>query len=342
MLVPALALGLLASDGPAPRLRWDAPPSCPTASEVQRRLDQWVGEMDGATLWADARVDAHEDGFVVRVRMVSATGSDERSFSGEHCELLADAVVFVVAVAIDPVTSTGAAVEDPVSMMDEGEPEPSVHSTAETDAKLEVEVEAMARATPKASSSVRESSGADVPRPERVPVAGGIRVASSVGAGVLPGLDVLLGGAGIVRGPSFRAELVLQHGFARAARLDAFDTAGADLDQWTALGRGCWAHPRRRLEFDLCGQLEAGAVRARGVGVQDARTRWSSFVGLGIAAGLALRLVDRLALWIDGQGFGSPRRPAFSVAGSDQRLHAAAAGGGRISVGLELRLGHLR
>ena len=333
--------------GEAPVLSWEAPASCASASNVRDRLDALLGGAPvDPTVHARARVVAVPDGFAVTLVLSSSTGSETRTIVAERCDVLAEAVVFVVAVAIDPVAvARGVAQESggasligpPAATM----PSPKSVSTESTQVESGPEVEVdRAGAEPEPRSSRRPgppTSGGDgaPPRSARtpVPLAGGLRVATGVGVGVLPTFDVLLGVAGALRGRSFRVELGAQHGFARPARLPAAEGTGADLDQWTLLGRGCWARPTRRVEVALCGQIETGAVRARGVGVEQARTRWSSLVSLGAAAGLAVSLYGPLALWVDLQGYGTVRRPRFGVAGADSALYAASIGGFRVGLG---------
>ncbi|MEM9452908.1 MAG: hypothetical protein AAGF11_01930 [Myxococcota bacterium] len=345
-------------------LSWDAPASCATASRVQERLDALLGEVPvDPTVRARARVVAVPDGFEVTLALWSPTGFERRRIVAERCDVLAEAVVFVVAVAIDPVAvAQGAAQEDRgASLIDpsaakQSSPEAVEVEPAESEPRADPEPAPTPETEPaplgdapepapsrEARRGPPESDRDHVPsRSSPVPLAGVLRLATGVGVGVLPTLDVVFGVAGALRGRSFRVELGAQHGFARPVRLPATDSAGADLDQWTLLGRGCWARPARRVEVDLCGQLETGAVRARGVGVEQARTRWSSFVSLGAAAGLAVSLYEPLALWVDVQGYGSVRRPRFGVAGADAALYSAAVGGFRVGLGLEVSLGDVR
>jgi hypothetical protein len=84
-------------------LQWHAPAACPDASDVQARLTKLLGRKRKAPedLRAELRV-VEERGFKLTLSLDGPSAKGTRELRGNDCSALADAGVWLVAVAIDP------------------------------------------------------------------------------------------------------------------------------------------------------------------------------------------------------------------------------------------------
>jgi hypothetical protein len=114
-----------AAPGSTPTLRWAAPTPCPDAADVEARIETIVGQAHAATVDADVVVQrAEESRYVAVVRIRLRSGEvGERSLEESTCDVLADAVVTVVAMSLEEGTPTASA-PTPVREVDTA-PEPS-------------------------------------------------------------------------------------------------------------------------------------------------------------------------------------------------------------------------
>ncbi|HEY6724513.1 MAG TPA: hypothetical protein VI197_10785 [Polyangiaceae bacterium] len=115
-----MALGMLstlsASAAPTAWLEWQAPPECPTASDIERRVSQWLGgpvptdtdmAVRTALIWNGERWE-------VTVEIAFGGQKGTRQVTVRDCQEAADFVAIAVALALDPSLAEGedAAVPD--------------------------------------------------------------------------------------------------------------------------------------------------------------------------------------------------------------------------------------
>jgi hypothetical protein len=99
----------------------------------------------------------------------------------------------------------------------------------------------------------------------------------------------------------------------------------------------------RKLSFPILTDVEVGAMHGRGVGSSLVRAddAWAPWVAAGLSGALAWGLHPNVALWARASGHVSLYRPLFLVRGVGSAFTAGVAGG-RLCVGLELRLPGIR
>ncbi|MCB9751927.1 MAG: hypothetical protein H6713_18285 [Myxococcales bacterium] len=336
-LLVAAPLLFATGDAPASALEWRAPAPCPTQVELDARVRQLtaVERASAAPVHARARVVVTDGVYSVVLELRSPTGASRRELHSASCELLAQASALLYAIAVDPL----AVAESLPAAASDVPAEPVADPVAPAATMVEP-------VTPETSTSVtspisRAASASATDRRERsrLGLRGGLRPAVSLGYGLVPAPDVSFALHASLQGARWRVELGGAHTLSRPARLDGFPEVGADVYAWTGSARGCWQPlTRARVELPLCAQLELGAVTASGVGVEQTRTESTLVLGVGAALALAVPLTPWLAVWLELQGYGAPRRASFSIAGSDALVFETASLGVRAAVGLELRL----
>ncbi|MGH7437625.1 MAG: hypothetical protein ACRENE_18260 [Polyangiaceae bacterium] len=90
-------------------LVWEAPPECPTKTQVARAIDAWLepSRAGAATAAARVRVEAlvreSEGGWELHLSLVAPGGSEEQTLVAARCETLVEVVAIKVALASDPI-----------------------------------------------------------------------------------------------------------------------------------------------------------------------------------------------------------------------------------------------
>ncbi|MBL8943724.1 MAG: hypothetical protein JNK45_11270 [Myxococcales bacterium] len=98
----ALALGLsAAAPEPALSLTWEAPPECPTAAEIEARVAAVVPRIAHAAV-VDARIDRVGDAWRLVLDRHSDVGREHDEMTAARCDVLADVVVVLTSIALDP------------------------------------------------------------------------------------------------------------------------------------------------------------------------------------------------------------------------------------------------
>lgn len=113
---------------------------------------------------------------------------------------------------------------------------------------------------------------------------------------------------------------------------------GGDLWAWSAELSPCGLPRWRKLEFPLCGQLGAGQIIGRGVGVTNPNPSGQPWLWLGADASLAWWARPSFGLFA-GVGLGASLvRPRFGVAGTDADFTTPVVFG-RLHAGVAVRFG---
>ncbi|HEY5955599.1 MAG TPA: hypothetical protein VIV60_03555, partial [Polyangiaceae bacterium] len=86
-------------------LRWDAPPDCPTAAEIEATLSRLVAPREAVSsqLVAEATTELDQDGrYHLTLHTSQAGEQGERSFTGQSCRIVSDAAIVTIALCLDP------------------------------------------------------------------------------------------------------------------------------------------------------------------------------------------------------------------------------------------------
>jgi hypothetical protein len=356
MMVASVLLAAWLAAGPTDpqpngsvEFRWDAPTEqCPSEAEVLAQLERLLGgpvaEQGDRRLTAIARVRQEADGrWDLLLWTVTQEATSQRSMSGADCVVLAEAAALLAAMAIDPsVLARGEASQAAVEQAEQAEtvegggPVPEsevVEPMAEPPAPEQIEP-----STPTEPPQPEPSQSEPPPRPQRRFI-----VAAGANAGVsfgdLPGVGPILRLGLAMQWPHARVELDGHYGFLRRARFEDGEMVGADLRHGMVVARGCGVlHARAaKLEFPICGGLEAGALVGHGVGftvIEDGRLPW---LAVDVAAGLAWVPIPRLAVGLRVEPWVALVRGRFTAEQGATELWRPLPLGVRAVAGLEVR-----
>jgi hypothetical protein len=248
-----------AAPGPGPALHWSAPAPCPDAADVEARIEATVGQALAATVDADVVVQrAEESRYVAAVRVrLRGVEVGERSLEEPTCEVLADAVVTVVAMSLQEETpDRDAPPATPVAM---GRPSSATASTPSP----EVDTSSL----PRQRSEPRFAAG----------------VVAMVDEGTLPSPAL---GAGIALASyplaHLRIEGTLLRWGAQSGRVSG-EGFGGSFQLTSADMRSCWSLLGNTVTIGPCAGLEVAHLDASGFGSTTSThgnaTWWSPSVG---------------------------------------------------------------
>lgn len=329
-LVYALGLSLVAPALPAGvDVQWTAAPGCPEAVEVERRiaerLEQRTGPVRASVVVA---VVSGEDG-AYRLAL-DVTLPDEvvhRELESTSCEVLADATVVVVGIAVEPQLSTDdvrtATLVQPAVVVVPPVAEVEVEETApESPPRVEPEPPLAERAEPRA----------------RAQLGGLARLQGGGTAGLLPRVAGVAGVRLGFRGRRWRVELGGDRTFRVRDTFVGEPDVGARFTMWSGTVRGCFVPARGALEFPLCAGAEGGLIQARGFGADINRRLDEAWFGLVAAPGLVWRVHPNVGLAAGLDALVSLRPLAFD--GEDRPvLHRTFPVAARLVGGVEFRWG---
>ena len=323
-------------------LRWDAPPPCPSRSELETAIAANLGRAldarDAGALTARAAAHRLADGrwqlsLTIEPRDAPPVA---RTVLAEQCGLLAEAAALLIAVAIDPELAGGAprqAMISPTSRDPIGVP---LAASAELQPTTEVKPTTDTSPTTGPLPARPRPSPPASTRPQRWPMRAVISAAAVLDVGALPspapGLQVRVG----LLARRLRAEVGVVHLFERPARIAGVD-GGGDLRLTAAQLQACPRFARARLELPVCAGLELGAMHGEGVGLPGATTDrvvWLAFIADGRVLWAP---VPRFAFGVQ-LGLAAPLLAArFRVNGLAGDLHRAAPVSLRGALAIELR-----
>jgi len=284
---------------------WQAPAGCPSRDnlrvEIARLLGGDIRIRQGGDIKARAVV-THGQTWSLAIETELAGRPGQRSIDAASCQDLADATALIIALMIDP---------DAVA----------AHATPPK---------------PILATPAVETGSAPPRKPRSVENLVDIHAAGSYG--ILPSVDVGLGGGVGLVGQRWRVELRGTYGLRRDQRAMAAAPAGAygQFGFTAATLAACFNLGREGPAFGLCADYELGVISARGVGVSEslpARTLWSA---LGAGAYAAIQLDHHLSLPLHVDVLVPLGRPEFVFKHEPGRVFQAPAVGARISLGVEL------
>ncbi|MBX3231979.1 MAG: hypothetical protein KIT84_12435 [Labilithrix sp.] len=304
------AAGVAAADATPPpvRLRWEAPPGCPTEDDV---LVQIARMLAGRSRPTDRVVTARVKQDGERWRVVLETVADgtrsSRELEASSCAALAEASALIVAVSIDPDVALAPAptTTAPVTNTDAAPPTPT--PTAPPPVPL---------APPPLEPPP--------PTPTPTPIRWALHAGAGAAFGILPAPAVAAHvGASAARGPV-------------GARVDGHWLFPADAGDDATFGAlrvralGCFALLAiGRAHLAPCGGLEADVVWGRGRGVTDPRSATAALFAPVVALDGSYDLTSWLALGVGGDAALPLQRPSFELAGRPVFRVAPVLGGAR-------------
>ena len=287
-------------------IQWEAPGECPDARSLRASIERLLGRrletLPDPHVRASGRVHKNDAGnWEVQVQLAVGERVESDNLVAKRCSALADAMALKVALAIDPLAVVDSVWQQP--------------------------------STPKAPSAAAQDTTRGAAKRESA-ASFGLRVASGLALGPLPGATPGAGVYASVQLQSFRAELGGQVYWGGVAHYRELPNLGADLQLFVGSLRGCATPGSGAWMFPVCGGLELGLMRGNGYGVQD--TKQTSGVWGGLIAGPAvqLQLTRRLSVWLETDASVTILAPEFHMRNLDT-LYTPPAGGARASAGFE-------
>ena len=320
-LLPFLSL-LAAAAEPASHARlaleWQAPESCPSASEVTSAVNRLV--RDSATEFeASVVITTSPDGYAAEMRFSGGS----RTVSADSCRGVTEAVVVILALAIDPNARTPSS--------------PLAENAAPAVAEPSAVTPPAQTPAPKANPQREGPSVVRHPDPRAAPErANAWRFASFVHGmgelGMLPGPSLgALAGARIGRARWF-AELGALGLLPRTATVESNSNQGGDLYFLGGAATGCWA-PGNQVTLFGCLGLEVGQLIGVGFGADIPATGHALWLAPSMRVTLQLPVTAHLA-FEGALGIAIPLlRPEFGIDGVGV-LHRPESASGRLSLGL--------
>jgi hypothetical protein len=249
---------------------WSAPTECPDAEHVAATIEHYAARPLARTgnvlRSAKGTIESDGTGYRLLLEMDVAQGVPvQRVLRDPSCEVLAETAALMIAVTIDPAAATRAALpREPTPPPVEPTPEPTPPVAQPREATTTT------RSTTRDCNAGRSRLRVS-PRDLRPCV--GLEARAGMQLGLLP--EIIAGGVGgdlAITWPRLRLELGGTHWFARPARVAGDPPRGGDLSLSVGSLGLCARFGRRRVEGQVCGGGELGAMVGRGVGIDEPRT----------------------------------------------------------------------
>lgn len=340
-MLASILLSFSVSEPVPPRLEWEAPPSCPDHTEIERRAQQLAGlDATTASLRVRGRVErraAYPD-TPWHLDLVVATdgGEHARSLDAAECDALADVTALVLALGLDPFGL------EPPSPPSPSSPDPETVTADEpavvpaSNGASPVSPRRVRRHAPAAESTLERTRAASPPSPHagQDGVGFGLRVLAGGELGALPGGS---GGGRVAAALLIRRFRFEAHGnywLPRPARLPDGGGLGVDVRLATGGVDVCVRlYAARRLELPVCAGAEVGLMRADAVGAPEPERAYSVYAAAWLAPAISWRVADWVGLWLGVEGTLALSRPRFRF--GEAEVYTPAPAGGRVLGGVE-------
>ncbi len=294
-------------------LAWTAPRECPTKAEIKARVERLVGPNHrlGDALGARSVVSKDErGGFHGEVSLAVDPSSPARRIDGDSCEAVSDAIVLILAIAVDP---------------DAAAPTVTTRTTGDPAAPV---------SAPSASPAVAEDrpTGVTADRVRPFAVTGAGIVDSGLFGVVTPGAELALG----LRGSHFSLDLAGAWLAATRATLAGRPSEGSSASALQLLARGCGAFGGGPITVGPCIGAGISSISAHGFGATQSVDRSTALLLGLVGARASYRLAPAIALWAELDAVLAAQRPTFVIdnAGTVAQVPLATA---RLGGGLEMR-----
>lgn len=303
-------------------LEWDVLPGCPTREAVLGRVAALVRSVPPVPVRAAASVSEADGAFTLEL----AIDGGLRHVTGGTCSEVAEALVVILALAIDPAASVGdsESVDAQVPATDDDRQEPNARepNTIIAPPPIRARVE-LRRGKPPASNPGDHPAlaGSASPRATGAPAhewtrSTRFRIGAQFHAlgeyGALPGPSAGISSAFRVAIPPGVLEFGGSYLLARSAHVPSVPSKGGDLSWGTGRVAGC-------LELTAgsglhgCVGFEVGAIRGRGFGVQDERTAYALWTAPAVAVAYRYPRGQRFAAELRLECARPLNRPEFGI-----------------------------
>jgi hypothetical protein len=327
VVLAVLGLGVESAE---PIVRWDAPPGCGTATELQSRVTRQLGTLE-ADVEIVGRVRQEGGLHVLELELVIGGERRRRSFSAEDCSTLLDAAAIVSSAALGP--------------------EGGIEAVEGVEAVVVPEPAGAAVNVPEPTGAASEPVSTVPPIVRERPIAPSPEPAftSATSRSRRPGRWILSarGGIGFV---GALAPPVGSLGFGRAwarwrvqALVDAFGgrargpNGALDLRVVTVTPRACATiRPRARIELSPCAGVAAGVAIGQGRDVLNPRTATVPWIAAQLDFGVLAVPRPWLAVGIELSNYALLGRPHFALS-DDRTVFRSNPAGMRALVTVELR-----
>lgn len=287
-------------------LSWNGPPGCPTAENVQARVDTLLGGGTGASRVADVhasgQVERVDNGFRLLLSMGVGSAPSSRVIEARTCDELAGAAAIAIALLARSTmedasaTSTGDTTPSPSSSPESANPQPPANPDPDPEAASSEH------------SSAAETSSPGVHLVLDAPIA-------SAGWGSLPATGLGLGAALGIRWKALRTTLRGELWRPQTAEISGFSS---HFTLQSARAEGCFVQAVHGLELGPCLGAAVQRLAAEGVTspVFTAKSRkvvWVSAVA-GLFASVPTPGFAHLRFFGAASVLVSPSRPRFVIA----------------------------
>ena len=234
-------------------------------------------------------------GFEAQIGLHNDEGTSERTLSSRDCSLLTDAIVLVIAVTLDPVTTAA---------REKQRTAPAATTEDRTKAEPPAAVAPVSEVLPAPAdgesdvSIGRDADDTDDATSFTFPLQIGLRVLGGGGFGPTNTGYASLAGSVALIGDRWRVAIDGRWAVRRSVVRDG--GAGGQFDAWLAGAVGCYVPGRSKLELPVCAGVEAGQVRGQGLETLPTVDRAAfPYVALRLAPGITWVPIERLAIGFD-------------------------------------------
>jgi hypothetical protein len=304
---------------PPVHVSWQAPPECPSSSELVQMVEGFLGQPLDATrpqsLELSAVVRTLADGaHSAALTLATATGASERTLQHDDCRKLTEATALVMALTIDP-SLVEAAAQARESAAPSTPPVETPPASEEADPPstappvVDAPSPASMAAKPNDSAPARSRGSQEASAPQFWAGLNGV-----TGAGTVPGFALAAGGQLAVDWPRLRIAVAPRYWLPREAPVRNVPAAAVSI-QLTSVGlRGC---PLARVGgFTLapCAGFDLGDMRGEGAGEAVAPTGTRHALWSAAAVGLEVAYAQSTVRPVVGvEGAYTLERPRFGV-----------------------------
>lgn len=313
MGISIVAAALAPAPIPAPPaadldVRWQAPPGCGSANEVQSTAREFASADIPPPMLervhVEASVESGGGSTVVDIRVTTPLGVMEREVEADSCAAAVDAAAVVIAVALDPLT-----VVQTIRATPRGPPDPVPPPSMEPGPRPDSQPEP----TPTRSADPPARPAEPRARTPRAP-GGAIRVAGLVDRGSLNGTT---GGPRLTSALTLgRARVEIGGTYLAAREVRPFDEPGdpgVRIQLGEVSAQGCFVPTVSRVEFPTCAGFALGAMRGDGVDLARPSTNYDLWAAATVSAGVGWSASPHFGLWLQAEGLATLYRPAFVI-----------------------------